>query len=65
MIDGRVHVHVRQEEADEQFDQHEDARVTRQGALAMFLVCVCVCDTGGATAANFLSEEVINAPAWL
>lgn len=42
MIDGRVHVHVHQEEADEQFDQHEDARVTRQGALAMFLVCVCV-----------------------
>lgn len=29
-------------------------------------VCgVCVCDTGGAMATNFLPEEVINAPAWL
>lgn len=29
-------------------------------------VCgVCVCDTGGAMATNFLPQEVINAPAWL
>lgn len=29
------------------------------------LWCMCVCDTGGAMATNFLPEEVINAPAWL